>query len=105
METHNQQASIFDGFSKRLQMTESIEMTIQSMNAYGPDHDHWVTTWSGGKDSTALVTLLVYLMETGKIPTPKRFTVLLADTRMELPPLAIAANQISEELEERNIEF
>lgn len=24
-------------------MTESIELTIQSMQAYGPQHDHWVS--------------------------------------------------------------
>lgn len=99
------QVDIFSGVSRRLQMTDSIEMTIQSMNAYGPEHDHWVVTWSGGKDSSATVTLLAYLIDSGKIKAPKRFTVLLADTRMELPPLAIAANQIIDELEERGIEF
>ena len=99
------QNDIFMDVSRRLQMTESIDMTIQSMQAYGPEHAHWVITWSGGKDSSALLTLLVYLMDSGKIPRPKRFTVLLADTRMELPPLAIAANQIMDELEERGIEF
>ncbi|MTI11926.1 phosphoadenosine phosphosulfate reductase domain-containing protein [Sansalvadorimonas verongulae] len=99
------QVDIFSGVSHRLQMTESIEMTAQSMQAYGPDHDHWVITWSGGKDSSATVSLIIYLIDSGKLPSPKRLTVLLADTRMELPPLAIAATQIAEELEERGIEF
>ena len=39
--------------SARLQMNESIEMTIASLNAYGPQHRHWAVAWSGGKDSTA----------------------------------------------------
>ena len=85
-------------------MTESIELTIQSLQAYGPDHDHWVIAWSGGKDSTATLTLIVWLITSGKIKGPKRLTVLYADTRMELPPLAIAALQIMEELEERGTE-
>ena len=101
----NNQVDIFSGVTRRLQMTESIEMTIQSMQAYGPKHDHWVITWSGGKDSSTTVSLLIYLIDSGKLKAPKRLTVLLADTRMELPPLAIAATQIAEELAERGIEF
>jgi DNA sulfur modification protein DndC len=45
----------FDG-GRRLQMTESIELTIQSLQAYGPDHPDWGIAWSGGKDSTATLT-------------------------------------------------
>jgi len=89
----------------RLQMTESIELTIQSLQAYGPAHDHWVIAWSGGKDSTATLTLIVWLITSGKINGPKRLTVLYADTRQELPPLAIAAEAIMDELAERGIEF
>lgn len=96
--------SLFEA-GARLQMTESIELTIQSMQAYGPEHDHWVIAWSGGKDSTATLTLIVWLITSGKIKAPKRLTVLYADTRQELPPLAIAALQIMEELAERGIEF
>lgn len=89
----------------RLQMTESIELTIQSMQAYGHEHDHWVIAWSGGKDSTAMLTLIVWLIVSGKIKAPKRLTVLYADTRQELPPLAVAAMQIMDELTERGIEI
>lgn len=96
--------SLFES-GARLQMTESIELTIQSMQAYGHEHDHWVIAWSGGKDSTATLTLIVWLITSGKIKAPKRLTVLYADTRMELPPLAIAALQIMDELAERGIEF
>lgn len=96
--------SLFES-GARLQMTESIELTIQSLQAYGPEHDHWVIAWSGGKDSTATLTLIVWLITSGKIKGPKRLTVLYADTRQELPPLAIAAEAIMDELADRGIEF
>ncbi|HEX2888034.1 phosphoadenosine phosphosulfate reductase family protein [Vineibacter terrae] len=98
------QLDIFAGGSRRLQMTESIELTIQSLQAYGPDHDHWGVAWSGGKDSSATLTLLVYLIEAGKIPRPKTFSVFYADTRQELPPLAAAAGQIIDDLATRSID-
>lgn len=95
------QTNFFEG--GRLQMDESIELTIQSLLAYGPQHKHWAVAWSGGKDSSATLTLLVHLIESGKVPGPETLTVFYADTRMELPPLAIAAGKIIEELEERGI--
>ena len=96
------QSSFFDG-GRRLQMTESIELTIQSLQAYGPDHPDWGIAWSGGKDSTATLTMIVWLIESGRIPRPRSLTVFYADTRQELPPLAIAAEQIMDELRERGI--
>lgn len=96
------QASIFEG-SRRLQMTESIELTIQSLQAHGAEHKHWGLAWSGGKDSTATLSLVVWLMETGRIRRPESFRVFYADTRMELPPLALSAMQIMEDLAERGI--
>lgn len=97
------QIDIFAAGARRLQMTESIELTIQSLLAYGHSHEHWGIAWSGGKDSSATLTLLMYLLDTGKIARPKSLTVFYADTRQELPPLAIAARQIMDELEERGI--
>jgi len=98
-----QQTDIFGAGARRLQMTESIELTIQSLLAYCADHEHWGIAWSGGKDSSATLTLIIYLLDTGKIPKPKSLTVFYADTRQELPPLAIAARRIMDELEERDI--
>lgn len=97
------QGDIFAAGAQRLQMTESIELTIQSLQAYGADHDHWGIAWSGGKDSSATLTLIIWLIDSGKIKAPKTLTVFYADTRQELPPLAIAAKQIMDELEERGI--
>jgi DNA sulfur modification protein DndC len=85
-------------------MTESIKLTIDSLYAYGPTHKHWAIAWSGGKDSTTLLTLVVHLIETGKVPRPETLTVLYADTRMELLPLWLAAQDILAELSERGIE-
>jgi DNA sulfur modification protein DndC len=96
------QGVLFDG--ERMNMRESIDLTIQSLNAYGPSHKHWAIAWSGGKDSTTLVTLVMWLLETGKVARPETFTVLYADTRMELLPLALAAAEIREELQERGVD-
>ena len=97
------QTTFFDG-SRRLQMDESIDLTVQSLVAYGAAHDHWAIAWSGGKDSSATLTLIAYLIEAGKVARPKTLTVFYADTRMELPPLAIAAQQIMDDLVERGID-
>lgn len=99
----SRQIDIFAEGAQRLQMTESIELTIQSLQAYGESHDHWAIAWSGGKDSSSTLTLIMWLIDTGKVKTPKSLTVFYADTRQELPPLAIAANQIMDELDERGI--
>jgi DNA sulfur modification protein DndC len=88
----------------RLQMNESIELTVDSLLAYGPTHEHWAIAWSGGKDSTTLLTLVVYLIESGKVPRPKSLTIMYADTRMELLPLWIAAQDIRDELAERGLD-
>lgn len=93
-----QQPTLFDG--ARLQMRESIALTIDSIAAYGAAHEHWAVAWSGGKDSTALVTLIVWLILAKKIPPPRTLTVLYADTRLELLPLWLAAESIRDELAE-----
>lgn len=96
------QTSFFDG-GQRLQMTESIELTIQSLQAYLPDHPDIAFAWSGGKDSTATLTVVLYLIDAGKVQRPRSITVFLADTRLELLPLWAAAMQIIDELRERGI--
>ena len=98
------QLNLFSETGRRLQMDESIQLTIDSLNTYGPNFDTWCIAWSGGKDSTTLLTLVVHLMCAGKIPVPKNLKVFYADTRLELPPLWIAAQQIMEDLKDRTIE-
>lgn len=91
--------TLFEG--QRLDMRSSIEHTIDSLRAHARDR-HLVVTWSGGKDSTTLLTLVVWMIESGKIPRPKSLTVLYADTRMELLPLSFAAQEIRKELDDRS---
>lgn len=85
-----QQPALFRGDGP-LAMDEAIEMTAVSLRAYGEEHGHWAVAWSGGKDSTATLTLLIHLLEEGRAPRPRSLTVLYADTRQELPPLYAAA--------------
>jgi DNA sulfur modification protein DndC len=92
------QASIFDG--QRLQMSDSIRMTIESLTEYGQRYQHWAIAWSGGKDSSTLVTLVIWLVLTGQVSRPRTITVCYADTRLELLPLAFAAAAIRDELGE-----
>ena len=96
------QATLFDG--ARMQMNEGIELTISSLLAYGQAHRHWSVAWSGGKDSTALVTVLMWLIDSGRVERPESLTVLYADTRLELLPLALSAITIGEELRERGVD-
>lgn len=89
--------TLFD--NERLTMERSIELTAQSINAYGPDYQHWAIAFSGGKDSTTVLSLVLLLVEQGKIKRPESITVLYADTRQELPPLHFAAMGMLEKAE------
>jgi DNA sulfur modification protein DndC len=80
---------------------DAVDLTLQSLLAYGPHHDHWAVAWSGGKDSSATLTLIVHLIEVGRLPRPKTLSVFYADTRQELPPLAAAATAVMEGLKRR----
>ena len=91
--------TLFEG--DRLTMDDAITLTIESLRTYGSQHDHWAVAWSGGKDSTATLTLLVWLIESGQLPVPKTLSVFYADTRQELPPLYAAAVQILGQLATR----
>lgn len=73
---------LFEAGAARLQMTESIELTRQSLQAHGAEHDHWAIAWSGGKDSSATLTMVIWMIESGMVKRPNRLTVLYADTRM-----------------------
>lgn len=85
----------------RLTMEESIKLTIESLRVYGRNYRHWAIAFSGGKDSSATVTLIAHLIEAGAVPKPQSLTVLYADTRMEIVPLQISAIGILRELERR----
>lgn len=80
--------------TSRIDLAECNKLTVESLQAYGPLHDHWAICWSMGKDSTTVLTLIVQLIRSGQIQPPKMLTVLCADTRVELLPLWIAAKAI-----------
>lgn len=86
----------------RMVNEEAIELTLASLRAYWGDHEHVALAWSGGKDSTALLTLIVHLIEAGELPKPKKLHVFYADTRQELLPIQISAMLIMEKLRERD---
>jgi len=96
------QGSLFGG--QRLRMEQAIELTADSLNTYGPRYEHWALAWSGGKDSTTTLTLVLHLMDAGLIPRPKTFTVLYSDTRMEIHPLWLAAQDILVQLRQRGVD-
>jgi DNA sulfur modification protein DndC len=81
--------SLFE--ADRLTLEDSLELTAASLNEYGATRRHWVVAYSGGKDSSATVTVVIRLIEEGRVTRPESLTVLYADTRMELPPLQTAA--------------
>ena len=85
-------------------MEQAIELTVESLNAHGNQSDHWSVAWSGGKDSTCTLTLLLHLFDSGQVARPEKFTVLYADTRQELPPLQAAAFCMIGQLRERGID-
>lgn len=96
------QLSLFQ--SERLTLTRSIELSTESLTHYGSLYKHWAVAFSGGKDSSATVTLIAHLIDTNRIPRPESLTVLYADTRQELPPLEIAAQGVMDELRRRGID-
>lgn len=93
--------TLFDEF--RLTLDQAIELAAESLRHYFSRYPHVAIAYSGGKDSSALVTLTAWLIATGRIPKPKTLTVIYADTRQELPPLHDAALQILRELGDRGI--
>lgn len=72
-------------------MRRAIALTAESLNHYGSQYKHWAIAFSGGKDSTATLTIILHLLAEGQVKKPETLTVLYADTRQELPPLHSAA--------------
>lgn len=81
---------------------DAVELTLASLRAYWDRHQHVAVAWSGGKDSTAVLTLLIHLIDAGELPQPERLYVLYADTRQELPPIQASAELIMAKLRLRN---
>jgi DNA sulfur modification protein DndC len=93
------QESLFEG--ARMSLDDSIEYTVMSILAYATTHKHWSISFSGGKDSSATLAIVLYLIETGRVPKPETLTVLYADTGLELLPLHHSAMLILDEVKRR----
>ena len=52
--TTQRQPSFFE--SDRLNLDEAIDLSLDSLRAYGERYRHWAVAYSGGKDSTATQT-------------------------------------------------
>ncbi|KQN91570.1 phosphoadenosine phosphosulfate reductase [Sphingomonas sp. Leaf67] len=89
-------AAVDNLFARGVRMLheEAIELTLASLLAYWDRHEHVAIAWSGGKDSTAVLTLIVHMIDAGMLRRPKRLYVLYADTRQELPPIQASAELI-----------
>jgi DNA sulfur modification protein DndC len=85
-------------------LTDALQMTADSLNAYGALYDHWAIAFSGGKDSSATATAVLKLIKMGLVRAPKSITILMSDTRMELPPLFSTAMKLMEEFRACGVE-
>lgn len=80
---------------------ENLEYAIRSLQAYTQDYPKWQITYSGGKDSSAVLGLVIHAIESEQIKAPEQLTILYADTQRELPPLHITAMQTLKVCEQR----
>jgi DNA sulfur modification protein DndC len=72
-----------------LHMEDGLKQAIAGLKRYGPQANHWTISLSGGKDSTALFTVVLWAIESGVVPRPASgITVINSDTRQEQPALA-----------------
>lgn len=93
--------TLFEG--SRRTMDEAIGLTIDAMNSHLDQYEHLALAFSGGKDSSATATLIVNLIEEGRITKPRSIIVFYADTRLELTPLKHSAIAILESLEAKGV--
>lgn len=103
--SHSKQLDIFRhtgaGKSMLLNLVQAQGLTNQSFITYGSSVSTWVFGFSGGKDSSAVLTYADWAMREGLIPTPENRIIMYADTLMELPPLESAACQLMDMLADR----
>lgn len=66
------QPTFFDDM--RSTLGDAIEQTKASLLTYAQTHRHWAIAYSGGKDSSATVTIIAHLIETGQVPAPASLT-------------------------------
>jgi len=67
-------------------LTRFNEAKAALQHVLGKGYDHWIVTFSGGKDSTATVIVSLEAALEFSDP-PKRIDVIYADTKVEIPPM------------------
>ena len=93
------QLGLFD--SAIMPRTEAYEITKHNMQVLLATgiYSKVAIAYSGGKDSTAVVTAIAHMIEAGDLPIkPQDVHILFADTRLELPPLHINALKLLNQL-------
>lgn len=85
------QLSLFEDL--RMSMRDAINLSLDSLRAYGSNYRHWALAYSGGKDSSATASFVAWAIKNHLIDAPESLTILYADTRQELPPLQKTAMQ------------
>lgn len=83
--------SLFE--SERLTLKRAVEISLDSLRAYGSRYSRWAITYSGGKDSSATTSFVAWAVKSGLVSRPESITILYADTRQEYPPLAATATK------------
>jgi DNA sulfur modification protein DndC len=96
------QVSLFE--DDRMRLDDSIQLSLDSLNTYGPRYRHWSIAYSGGKDSSATVAFVAWAIREGLVDAPETLTVLYADTRQELPPLQATAMRVLEHVRQEGHE-
>jgi DNA sulfur modification protein DndC len=95
------QPSLFE--DQRTSMADAIDLSLASLNAYATNYKHWSIAYSGGKDSSATVSFVMWAIQNGHVPEPETLTVLYADTRQELPALSRTAYRLLADLRQHGV--
>ena len=91
--------TLFD--DQREKLPDAMTRTAASFNSHGAAYNHWALSFSGGKDSTTVATVLAHLISIGEVQRPKSIHVMYADTGMEALPLHINALNLLDILRDR----
>lgn len=101
-QTIRRQPSLFEG--QRMTFNEAINLSLASLKHYGEKYTDWCISYSGGKDSSATVSFVMWAIKNNLVPKPEKLYVLYADTGMELTPLWATADRFLEELRTQGVD-
>jgi DNA sulfur modification protein DndC len=73
------------------ELEEALDGSLRALERAAASFQHWGFFLAGGPDSVAALTVLVSLLDSGRLPRPESLTAVYIDTRSELPPVHAAA--------------